>query len=240
MSSLDPSVVMVPCIAWDVGPNTNTNSNESMSTVSVSSPIVTVIQVTPPQCANHRDGAPTAVELLNSQNDGRGPAIGYKKDHYVQFRFIAVVAGSIADADNDQDERDHTIILKSMIETLNPHYIMGTCTFVAASERQIALEYKRILVAQVGPPSFYTTDNPYVFGFHLNSNRYGTPSIQALRLYASSQLKGGLSAQPVRIIYQSESDFFRSTCQAISELAHKYGFNDTVEYDLAGPETRRV
>ncbi|KAI2491563.1 hypothetical protein MHU86_22991 [Fragilaria crotonensis] len=166
MSSLDPSVIVVPCIAWDVGPYNNTNDNDSMSNVSISSPLITVIQVTPPQCSNHRDGAPTAVELLNSQNNGRGPAIGSKKDHYVQFRFVAVVAGSIADADNnDQEGQDHKTILKSMIDTLNPHYIMGTCTFVAAHERQIALEYKRILVAQ-----------------------------------------------------------------AISDLAHKYGFNDTVDY----------
>jgi hypothetical protein len=197
----------------------------------MSSPLITVIQVTPHQCSNHRDGAPTAVDLLNSQNDGRGPAIGYRKDHYVQFRFVAVVAGSTASADNYQAEQDHKTILKSMIETLNPHYIMGTCTFVASYERQIALEYKRILVAQVGPPSFYTTDNPYVFGFHVSSNGYGTPGIQALRFYASSRLhKGGLSAQPIRIIYQSEPDFFRSTCQAISDLARKYGFTDTVDY----------
>ena len=231
MASIDPSATIVPCIAWDVAPNVSVGfayNNASFSQSQSQSPLVTVIQVTPPQCSNHRDGAPTAVELLNAQNDGRGPSIGYKKDHYVQFRFVAVVAGSTAD--NDQAGQAHEEILKSMLETLNPHYIMGTCTFVATHERQIAMDYKRILMAQVGPPSFYTTDNPYVFGFHLSSNGYGTPGMQALRFYASSQLKGGTSAQPVRIVYQSEPEFFRSTCQAVSTLGQKYGFTDTVEY----------
>ena len=227
MASLSPSAIIVPCIAWDVAPNVSISSkNESLA----QSPLANVIQVTPPQCSNHRDGAPTAVELLNALNDGRGPSIGYKEDYYVQFRFVAVVAGSIA---NDVEAgQEHEAILKSMLETLNPQYIMGTCTFVATLEQQIALDYKRILMAQVGPPDFYTTDNPYVFGFHLSSDNYGRPAMQALRFYATSQLKGGLSAQPVRIIYQSEPDFFRSTCQAISKMAQKYGFTDTVEYQF--------
>ena len=98
MSSLDPSVFIVPCIAWDVAPYTNSNSNSSVSDSSnttnsevMSSPLITVIQVTPHQCSNHRDGAPTAVDLLNSQNDGRGPAIGYRKDHYVQFLRVPTI-----------------------------------------------------------------------------------------------------------------------------------------------------
>ena len=204
-----------PCIAWYLAPPpTNASS------------LVTVIQVTPLQCANHRDGAPAAVELLNSENDDRGAAIGYNKDHYVQFRLVSVVVGN----SNGDYDVEHQTILRSMIETLNPQYILGTCTLVAALEREIALEYKLILMAQVGPPLFYADRNPYVFGFHLNSDMYPKPAIQALRFHAEAAFKGGPAEQPLRIVYRTQSDFFRSTCQSVLDYANGFGFTDSISY----------
>ena len=47
--------------------------------------VVTMVQVTPAQSRNHRDGAYTAVQKLNADNDGKGVAIGFKQDYYVSL-----------------------------------------------------------------------------------------------------------------------------------------------------------
>jgi hypothetical protein len=225
MTSLELALLPIksrvePCIAWDIG----SKKNESDA-------LITVVQVTPPTCSNHRDGAPTAVLRLNAENYNHGTAIGYNQNKFFQIRFISVISGTIDDDKSDRKNL-HTQLLRSMLETHKPQYILGTCSDVADQERAVALEYQTILIAQVGMPSFYSMNNPYVFGFHVSSDLYGFSSLSAVRFYASAKIDTGLAEQPVRILYRSDPDFYRSTCEAIFDLALSFGFTDTKSWSF--------
>lgn len=146
----------------------------------------------------------------------------------IQFRFVSVVAGNSDNLSTSEYNKRHAELLDGLLNTLTPQYIVGTCTFKADLERDIALRHKTILMAQVGPPGFYETGNPYVFGLHLNSDAYAQPALQALNFYAESQ-KVPKSHLPVKVIYRTESEFFRSTCIASVNFAKSLGFKNITE-----------
>mmetsp|Transcript_42994 Transcript_42994/g.103963 ORF Transcript_42994/g.103963 Transcript_42994/m.103963 type:complete len:1227 (+) Transcript_42994:445-4125(+) len=211
---------------------------------------IPIVQVTPSGCNNHRDGAMTGVEILNADNDNRGVAIGYTPafplgddisgpsssttttqvpaSHFAQFRLVSVVAGNPAAISVDEYERRHVQLLSSMLETLKAPYIVGTCSFVSALEKAPANEHKAILMAQVGPPTFYEDSqaSPYVFGFHINSDKYPLPSVRSLAFWARREHPGGPANVPVRVISRTESEFFSSTCKSAIAALEAQGFKD--------------
>mmetsp|Transcript_4208 Transcript_4208/g.6153 ORF Transcript_4208/g.6153 Transcript_4208/m.6153 type:complete len:975 (-) Transcript_4208:117-3041(-) len=216
-----------PCIIADVQPPENQSNNRSA--------IITIIQVTRTSCGPWRDGSIIAVDKLNNDNDGKGVAIGFQNDFYVQFRLVSIVSGNQVNLDESEYNRRHVMLLNSTLETLKPQYIVGTCSWDAYLEKGPALAYKTIISTQVGPPEFYEDKNPYVFGMHINSDMYPQPAVQELKFFAET-LPGGLSDQPMRVIYRNKSGFFNSTCRAAIDLAKSSGLTDVVafEYDPEG------
>jgi hypothetical protein len=82
--STTDDVTQSSCILYDEVPrfsNTNNNNNKINGT----SPLITLVQVTPYQCREHRDGAYLAVMKLNDYQDQRGVPIGYSKTHHVRI-----------------------------------------------------------------------------------------------------------------------------------------------------------
>lgn len=148
----------------------------------------------------------------------------------VNFRLISVVAGN-TDAllgVEDYDAR-HVALLNSLLETVKPQYIVGTCSWKAELEKEPALEHKTILMAQVGPPGFYNDEeNDYVFGFHINSDKYPQPALDTLNMYANQQAFRR-EKQPIKVLYRTKSEFFNSTCRAAIEEAKDLGFSNITE-----------
>lgn len=236
--------------------NSTTNDNNtattstSTTTIRTSSTIITTVQVTPVGCAPHRDGAVTAARVLNADNDQKGVAIGFGPDvagAFVQFRHVSIIAGNPAALGTAVYNERHVQLLEQAVQALNASYIAGTCSFAAALEKEPARRLQRMVLTMVGPPGFYKDDdsrssgvvgepedgainsnkgndvnvNPYVFGLHINSDTYGRPAIQQL-----SFIPNGPTKIPIRVVYRKESEFFRSTCQAILDEARAMGFVD--------------
>lgn len=146
----------------------------------------------------------------------------------LQFRLVSVIAGNADAIETPEYGARHVEMLRVLIETLDPDYIIGTCSWASAPEAAIALEYKKILMAQVGPPMYYTSENPYVFGFHINSDLYPLAAVQNLRFHAENI---GPDKQPVKVIYRNKSDFFASTCRSAINTMQRLGFTDLVEIE---------
>eukprot|EP00521_Asterionellopsis_glacialis_P009047 CAMPEP_0195283310 /NCGR_PEP_ID=MMETSP0707-20130614/1897_1 /TAXON_ID=33640 /ORGANISM="Asterionellopsis glacialis, Strain CCMP134" /LENGTH=975 /DNA_ID=CAMNT_0040342455 /DNA_START=118 /DNA_END=3045 /DNA_ORIENTATION=- len=218
-----------PCIVEDIHPSVNETTNRSA--------IITIIQVTRTTCGPWRDGSIIGVQKLNEANNGTGVAIGFQNDYYVKFRLVSIVSGNQVNLGADEYDRRHVMLLNSTLEALKPQYIVGTCSWHAAIEKGPALAHKTILSTQVGPPSFYEDKNPYVFGIHINSDNYPQPAVQELRFFAEN-LPGGVSSQPMRVIYRTKSSFFNSTCRAAIDSAMDSGLTDVeaFEYDPFGDE----
>lgn len=270
---LGPEQDIEPCIIYDIQPSTETDGNrtrrrleetenndfgswlsadESIDTISTAPTIfeIPMVQVTPSDCYNSRDGAATGVKSLNSDNDGRGVAIGFRQGtpfgedivdseattdpdatnttYTVQFRLVSVIAGNPAAISEEEYERRHVQLLSSMLETLRAPYIVGTCSWVSPLEKKPANDYKAILMAQIGPPSFYedSADNPYVFGFHINSDTYPLPSVRSLAFWAREKHPGGPAKVPVRVVSRTQSEFFESTCKSAIAALEEQGFTD--------------
>lgn len=189
--------------------------------------VISMVQVTPSNCFNHRDGAPTGVRFLNRDNDGKGVAVGFaatenaryegddplsvqQAPHYAQFHFVSVVAGNPAALSEQEYNRRHVQILTSMVSYLDAPYIVGSCSFASDIEKLVANEHKAFLMAQVGPPGFYTDNNPYLFGFHINSDLYPIPNVRSLAFLANKDGRGGprVSKVPIKVVYRTKSDFF--------------------------------
>lgn len=225
MAKLGPEDYLEPCVVFDVHPSQNSLFVKTNRTY-----VIPMVQVTPSNCGDHRDGAVTGVQTLNDDNDGRGVDIGFQRDHYVNFHLVSVVAGNPSAMAAEEYERRHLQILESMIVTLDAPYIVGTCSFASAIEKVAADRHSAIVMAQVGPPSFYRDDppHPYLFGIHIDSDTYPLPNTQSLQFWAD-QRPGGPAAVPVRVIYRTQSDFFYSTCRSAIEALRKGGFTDLKE-----------
>ena len=77
LSDLDSESQIDPCIVYDVVPPALEGEDGAKTTD------ISIVQVTPTGCKDHRDGAVTAVEKMNADNGGKGYAIGANGDHYV-------------------------------------------------------------------------------------------------------------------------------------------------------------
>jgi hypothetical protein len=255
LSKLDADVNVEPCIVHEVLPTFLTSVSTSINYNTTST--IPIVQVTPTNCNNHRDGTVTAVRLINQDNNGKGVSIGFNgmvdeeesttldedkndQQHYVQFHLVSVIAGNpTALSETEYDER-HTQILQSLITSLGGvlggvPYIVGTCSFASEIEKDVANENQAILMAQVGPPGFYTSSsnnntNSYVFGFHINSDEYPLPNVQSLTFLTD---KGGSTSRgsvPVRVIYREKSEFFYSTCRSAIDTLRGSGFTNIQEF----------
>ena len=228
MANLSNEQNIEPCILHDEGPEYG-DPNYDM--------VVQNVQVTPTICFDNRDGAPLAIEKLNSDNDGEGFAIGFNRDYHLGFRLISIVAGNPNYLGNDAYLEIHTQLLRSYLNATKDEfrYIIGSCSWTSSHEKPIAGEHEAILLAQVGPPGFYTPENsnPWVFGLHLSSDDY--PLAAARKLAFQATQEGTLASQPVRVIYRSESEFFFSTCASAISALQDAGFQD-IEEVLFEPE----
>ena len=233
LAALGPDDELEPCVIHEVLPYQWASSNDP----SLTSSVIPIVQVTPSNCHNHRDGAVTGVESINSDNGGKGVPIGFTKKHFVRFHLISVIAGNPTNLSEEEYDRRHDQILRSMIVELNAPYIAGTCSFASEVEKQPAKDLQAIVLAQVGPPGFYTDQNPYVFGIHINSDMYPLPNVQVLDFLAqdTTKIPNGPSSIPVKVIYRTKSEFFYSTCRSAIDKLTEAGFTDITEilYDHA-------
>mmetsp|Transcript_7361 Transcript_7361/g.15347 ORF Transcript_7361/g.15347 Transcript_7361/m.15347 type:complete len:957 (-) Transcript_7361:2251-5121(-) len=224
LSNLPADQNIDPCILYEEGPNPQ-DSNSPYDLV------VQNVQITPHNCRDHRDGAPVAIEKLNSDNDGQGFPIGFNKDFFVGFRLVSIVAGNSDFLGQDAYLEIHTQILNSFLEDTagQLRYIIGSCSFTSASEKQPAGDHEAILMAQVGPPGFYKPENsnPWVFGIHVSSDDY--PLAAARKLAFQSSQTDALAKQAVRVIYRTSSEFFFSTCDSALKELRGAGFEDIGE-----------
>lgn len=107
LSTYGPDDILEPCILYDIQDYVSSTTTDAKSLlfdisaaldaandVNNNTSEVTLVQATPSNCHNHRDGAVTSVKLLNADNDGKGMAIGHMNDHYVKFRLISIVGGN--------------------------------------------------------------------------------------------------------------------------------------------------
>jgi hypothetical protein len=227
LAVLGPTDELEPCVLSVILPfQWQENPDDPFETHS----IIPMVQVTPSGCNNHRDGSITAVESLNGDNNGKGVGIGFNQTHYVSFLLVSVVAGNPANLTEEEYNRRHDQILRSLISEWDAPYIIGTCSFASAVEKEPAKDLKAIVMAQVGPPGFYMPDssNPYVFGLHVNSDTYPLPNVQALDFLAAD-LQDGPSSVPVKVIYRTKSEFFYSTCRSAIDALTEAGFTDITE-----------
>jgi hypothetical protein len=227
MSKYGAEDVLPPCIVHDIyDPDFVSEANRTSE--------ITLVQVTPSGCHNHRDGAVTAVKKLNADSDGMGTPVGYLKDHYVKFRLVSIVGGNLKNVGYDTYKEAHSLLLDSAFEEIdNAHFILGSCSSQSIIDTPIALKRKKVVISQVGPPGFYmdVETNPYVFGIHVNSDTYPLPALQALQFHLRSE-SIATSLQPVRVMYRDQSEFFYSTCRSVIDEATVQGFDVTaIEYD---------
>lgn len=222
--------VLEPCLLYDIRDFSEATADNVTSEIAI-------VQVTPSHCNNHRDGAVTATNALNANNDGKGTAIGYFKDHYVKFRLISIVAGNTANVDDATYKAAHTALLDSVFDQVdNAHYIIGSCSQQSVTDKPVALKRQKVVISQVGPPGFYkdVETNPYVFGIHVNSDTYTMPAIQSLQFHLQATGRA-TSLQRVGVIYRDKSEFFYSTCRSAIDEATENGFEVTeIEFDPFG------
>jgi hypothetical protein len=248
---LELSLMNVPTISAMIAATTSTDTTTNSDGVATSesrsdndddntsTSEITLVQITPSNCNNHRDGAVTAVKLLNANNDGNGTSIGYNRDkhNYIKFRLISIVGGNAKNIGSDAYSEIHSILLDSVLETINnAHYILGSCSSAAAADKPIALKHSKVVISQVGPPGFYmdVATNPYVFGIHVNSDTYPLPALQTLLFHLNS-INEKTSNQQVRVVYRDKSEFFYSTCKSVIDVATSQGFDVTdIMYDPDG------
>lgn len=158
---------------------------------------VTLVQVTPSECANHRDGAWMASQLLGT------------------LKYVSVVAGSWSD---DNYLEKHQSALTALLDELDVDYIVGTCHSVAQVEPQIAKSSQTILLAQSQSSTLYSDDNPFVFGVALNSDHFPNQFIQALLLDTPTNTS-------IHLMYPTTSEIYTTMCQTAYESLVHHGFS---------------
>lgn len=212
------------CILYNTLPSL-ANNNQTRTTV------ITAVGVFTSSADIHRDGGLIAAQKINEDNEGQGAAIGYYRDHYIQFRLVIGVAGNREQMGPDNYFKAHGSMMQVMLEDLKPQYILGTSSFDSEMEREFAGVYQTMLLAQVGPYAYYTSErsNDHVFGAHIPSEAYGIPAFQALRFNPHVTPE----TQKIRVVYRDRSDFFYSTCRAVVNEAIEEGYNQTkaIEYN---------
>ena len=246
MVQLSPQDVVEPCILFDIQP-------KRTQIIPYRSAVIPLVQVTPATaCRDARDGATTSIELLNALDDHQGLTIGFNTDFHVQFRLVSIIAGNADQLGATEYGVQHERVLKAALAATQARYIVGTCSFASVYDKAPALAHKTMVLAQVGPPGYYSdvAMNPYIFGVHINSDDYPLPTVQALGFRAaladaathsgSSNRKSVLEEQPVRVIYRTKSEFFNSTCQSAIQALHEFGFQnvETFGYDPDGDEDK--
>ena len=221
-----------PCILYDLQPPEEVSANHS--NITNTTVVITVVGVFTSGSDIHRDGAVTAAQRINQDNEGRGAAIGYYRDHFVHIRLVIGVAGNREQMGPDAYYTSHGILLQVLLEGLKPQYILGTSSFDSEWEREFADAYQTMLLAQVGPQAYYTSErsNDHVFGAHIASEGYGIPAFQGLRFNRNIVKE----EQKLRVVYRDRSEFFYRTCRAVIDLALEEGFNQTkaIEYNPDG------
>ena len=91
------------------------------------------------------------LQQLNANNDGNGTSIGYNRDkhNYIKFRLISIVGGNAKNIGNDAYSKMHSILLDSVLETINnAHYILGSCSSAVAADKPIALKHSKVVISQ--------------------------------------------------------------------------------------------
>jgi hypothetical protein len=189
---------------------------------------------------NQGRGISVAVEVNanadNDVNDNAAPAPTITE--YFQFRLISMIGGNLHSFRNETRYAEtHGQLLEGLLlsssEGVNVNikgdfkvdFVIGTCSFTSAiqQEKQLAQQYQRILLAQVGPPSYYNTNNannnnnnnatnnPYLFGMHLSSLEYTKPALRQLSLPNIDQTQTTTPISipiqvPIHVVYRNGND----------------------------------
>ena len=232
LSDLGSSDLLDPCLLYDEGPAAGDDGGAAPAQV------VTLVQVTPNICKNHRDGAVAAVSALNAANGGEGIPVGSASGSVnVQFRLVSAVAGNSNALTSQEYAAQHERVLSDLLAAHadGAAYIIGSCSFAAESDKAPALAARRIHLAQIGPPGFYQSEtaHAYTFGMHVNSDTYPLAAVRELNLRVVPESESGDPAdQPVRVVYRDRSEFFYSTCRSVIDEATGQGFDVTaIEYN---------
>ena len=150
LSDLGSSDPLDPCLLYDEGPGDDGGA-------AVPAQVVTLVQVTPNICKNHRDGAVAAVRALNAANGGEGIPVGTASgSSSVQFRLVSAVAGNSNALPSPEYAARHERVLSDLLAAHagGAAYIVGSCSFAAESDKAPALAARRIVLAQIGPPGY--------------------------------------------------------------------------------------
>mmetsp|Transcript_17634 Transcript_17634/g.41658 ORF Transcript_17634/g.41658 Transcript_17634/m.41658 type:complete len:631 (-) Transcript_17634:171-2063(-) len=238
LGSSDPP--LDPCLLYDEGPAAAGDTDDGGAAPAAASQVVTLIQVTPNICKNHRDGAVAAVSALNAANGEEGISVGAASggsNSNVQFRLVSAVAGNSNALPSQEYAVRHERVLSDLLaaHASGAAYIIGSCSFAAESDKAPALAARRIVLAQIGPPGFYQSDtaHAYTFGMHVDSDTYPLAAVRELNLRVVAESESSDPAdQPVRVVYRDRSEFFYSTCRSAIDEATSQGFDVTaIEYN---------
>ena len=142
ISQYGPETPLSACILYDLNPPNNDNDNSDSNASSFFTE-VGLIQITPSICHNHRDGANTAISILNNDNNGRGVAIGFSPSTtYIKFRLISIIGGNNNNIGNDAYSIRLEEILDEVFQNVdNVHFILGSCSFASANDKPMALKH---------------------------------------------------------------------------------------------------
>ena len=159
LSKYQSGDVLEPCILYDIRDKSFSDPDFAMEALHVGynrsidggvldrTSEITLVQVTPSNCHNHRDGAATAIRLLNANNNDTGIPIGYFEDHYVKFRLISIVGGNSKNIGDDAYVEAHRFLLDSVLNEIgNAHFILGTCSFASVADKPVALKQEKIVI----------------------------------------------------------------------------------------------
>jgi len=105
LTQLGPNDVLDPCIMFEIRPVRGGGATSAVESNTTS--LIPLVQVTPSNCGNQRDGAVTAVQKMNADTSGKGVPIGFYEDHFVQFTLTSVIAGNPANLTEDEYNLRH-------------------------------------------------------------------------------------------------------------------------------------
>ncbi|GBG34913.1 Metabotropic glutamate receptor-like protein E [Hondaea fermentalgiana] len=155
-------------------------------------------------CADHRDGALTAVRKINNAS---GFEVGYGDKTKVHFRLLSIIAGR--STMEPEYEATHRALMNSSLATLDIAFIIGTCEAASAYEGD---QDQRILMAQVGYNEYYENfSNPLLFGIHVPSNEY---SFDAIR-----QVSFATPGAKIAVAGRDRSNYYNTTCAGAASYA---------------------
>ena len=126
-------------------------------------------------------------------------------------------------------DAEHLARLQAAVAPGSPvDFLVGTCSPKSAGEDTTANAASKMLLALVGPNSYYEPKLDYIFGMHISSYTYTEPTLKQVAFQG---------AKTVAIAGRKQSLFFQTTCAEGEKYAQQYGMTmamDRIEYEASG------